>query len=67
MHLDAAHGYDSVRDCLEAIKPFLVPGAILCGDDYYADGVRRGVQDALGEDVQDVGGRLWVWQKSPEA
>lgn len=66
LHLDASHDYGSVYECLTAIKPFLVEGAIVCGDDLYADGVYRGVHDALGEGVQDVGGRLWVWQKGIE-
>lgn len=63
LHLDASHDYDSVADCLRAILPFLVEGAILCGDDLYADGVYRAVHDVLGSSVQDFGGRLWVWQK----
>jgi beta-1,4-mannosyl-glycoprotein beta-1,4-N-acetylglucosaminyltransferase len=62
LHLDAAHDYESVRDCLLAIKPYLVPGAIVCGDDCYADGVWDGARDALGESVVDAGGRLWVYQ-----
>ena len=43
LHLDAAHDYASVADCLRAVLPLCVPGAILCGDDYYAEGVRRAV------------------------
>ena len=66
LHLDAAHDYQSVRDCLEAVKPHLVSGAVLCGDDYYGDGVHRAVNDALGAGVRDVGGRLWVWQNPKE-
>ena len=63
LHLDAAHDYQSVYECLEAIKPHLVPGAILCGDDYYFADVARGVCDALGADrVHVLGGRLWVYQ-----
>ncbi len=62
LHLDAAHDYQSVYDCLMAVKPYLVPGAVLCGDDYYGDGVHRAVNDALGAGVQDISGRLWVWQ-----
>lgn len=65
LHLDASHDYDSVADCLRAVMPFLVRGAILCGDDLYSDGVYRAVHDVLG-DVQDVSGRLWVWQKTSE-
>lgn len=63
LHLDASHDYASVADCLRAIKPFLVPNAILCGDDLYADGVYRAVHDVLGDGVQDIGGRLWIWQE----
>ncbi len=66
LHLDASHDYDSVADCLVAILPFLVPGAILCGDDYYADGVYRAVHDTLGPSVSDVGGRVWMWQRPME-
>lgn len=62
LHLDAAHDYQSVYDCLEAVKPHLVPGAILCGDDAYHADVARAVADALGEQVQVLGGRLWVYQ-----
>lgn len=61
LHLDASHDYDSVHDCLVAVKPFLVSGALLCGDDGYADGVYRAVRDVFGEgNVRDVGNRLWV-------
>jgi beta-1,4-mannosyl-glycoprotein beta-1,4-N-acetylglucosaminyltransferase len=63
LHLDASHDYDSVADCLRAVLPFCVEGAILCGDDLYSDGVYRAVHDVLGASVQDYGGRLWVWQK----
>ncbi len=66
LHLDAAHDYKSVKDCLDAIKPHLVPGAVLCGDDYYGDGVHRAVNDALRAGVQDISGRLWVWQNKAE-
>jgi hypothetical protein len=61
LHLDAAHDYASVRDCLLAIKPFLVNGAILCGDDAYADGVRLGVQEVF-PDARVMEGRLWMYQ-----
>lgn len=61
LHLDASHDYDSVHDCLQAIKPFLVKGAHLCGDDGYSDGVYRAVRDVFGsEAVREIGDRLWV-------
>jgi hypothetical protein len=61
VHIDAAHDYQSVYDCIMALRPFLVPGAILCGDDAYSELVWTAVQDALpGAEV--MGKRLWVWR-----
>jgi beta-1,4-mannosyl-glycoprotein beta-1,4-N-acetylglucosaminyltransferase len=58
LHLDASHDRASVRDCLLAIKPFLVDGAILCGDDAYDARVRDGVRDVF-PDAEVIGERLW--------
>lgn len=58
LHLDASHDRASVRDCLLAIKPFLVEGAILCGDDAYHEGVALGVGDVFPE-AEIIGQRLW--------
>ncbi len=63
LHLDASHDYQSVFDCLVAIKPFLVSGAIACGDDAYADEVWRGACDAFGGGVEKIGERLWLWHQ----
>lgn len=64
LHLDAAHDYESVRECLEALRPRFVPGALVIGDDLYADGVYRAVHDVFGQ-VQDISGRMWVWENKP--
>ena len=58
LHLDASHDRASVRDCLTAIKPFLVDGAILCGDDAYDARVIAGARDVF-PDAEIVGERLW--------
>jgi beta-1,4-mannosyl-glycoprotein beta-1,4-N-acetylglucosaminyltransferase len=58
LHLDASHDRASVRDCLAAVKPCLVNGAILCGDDAYAEGVIAGVRDVF-PDAEVIGERLW--------
>ncbi len=58
LHLDASHDRASVRDCLAAIKPFLVEGAILCGDDAYDKRVIAGVRDVF-PDAEVLGERLW--------
>lgn len=65
LHLDASHDYESVHSCLTAILPYLVPGAILCGDDLYAEGVYKAVHELL-PGLVDIGGRLWVWQYQPK-
>ena len=59
LHLDAAHDRASVRDCLTAIKPFLVDDAILCGDDAYDERVIAGVRDVF-PDAEIIGERLWM-------
>lgn len=48
-HIDAAHDYASVRDTLAAVAPRLVPGAILCGDDFRSAHMGR---DDLGGGVE---------------
>lgn len=58
LHLDASHDRASVRDCLTAIRPFLVGGAILCGDDAYDARVIAGVRDVF-PDAEVIGERLW--------
>jgi hypothetical protein len=58
LHLDASHDRASVRDCLLAIRPFLVDGAILCGDDAYDKRVTAGVRDVF-PDAEVIGDRLW--------
>jgi beta-1,4-mannosyl-glycoprotein beta-1,4-N-acetylglucosaminyltransferase len=58
LHLDASHDRKSVADCLSAIKPFLVGGAILCGDDAYDERVIAGVRDVF-PDAEVIGERLW--------
>lgn len=58
LHLDASHDRASVRDCLLALKPFFVEGAILCGDDAYHESVIAGVRDVF-PDAEIIGERLW--------
>jgi beta-1,4-mannosyl-glycoprotein beta-1,4-N-acetylglucosaminyltransferase len=58
LHLDASHDRASVRDCLATLKPFLVDGAILCGDDAYDKRVIAGVRDVF-PDAEVIGERLW--------
>jgi len=69
-HIDASHDYTSVRRTIEMLLPLVVPGGVLCGDDYLnAHAERRdldgGVERACRELL--VGhwniGNLWVWRK----
>ncbi len=69
-HIDAAHDYASVRRTIELLLPWLVPGAIVCGDDYLSahvgrddlgGGVQRAVREILPDHVNQ--GNLWIWVK----
>lgn len=60
-YLDAAHDETSVRAQISAILPLLVSGGILCGDDFFAEGVRAAVTDLLpGFNTNE---RVWAWRK----
>ena len=68
-HIDASHEYESVYKTIELLKPKLVPGAILCGDDYLSSnldrhdlhgGVERAVKEHFGQ-VENLG-QLWYWK-----
>lgn len=43
LHIDACHTFDEVNDNIEAALPFLVPGAVICGDDAHHPPVQQAV------------------------
>jgi len=59
-HLDAAHDAESVTAQLAALLPRLVPGGIICEDDFFAPGVSAPVLEAI-PDVQS-NGKMWYWR-----
>jgi len=59
-HLDGAHDYRSVRDNLAVVRPLMIPGGLLCGDDIHAPSVRAAVGKILGP-VTDTDGRFYCW------
>ena len=65
VYIDAAHDYQHVKtDILTALKCF--PDALICGDDYYLDGVIRSVHevaDERGFGVLVSRNRLWRYVK----
>ncbi len=69
LHLDASHDYDSVKRTLDAAKPLVVRGGVICGDDYRnanerrADlngGVQRAVKESFGKNFS-AQGNFWHW------
>lgn len=67
-HIDAAHDYDSVRRTIQMLKPLLVPGAVLCGDDFVSAGAHRedlggGVEKAVREECPGfrIENNFWYW------
>ena len=61
IHIDATHSYDEVRDNIEAVRPFVVPGGVICGDDAHHPPIRRAVMDTLGNAFL-TGAKLWYWE-----
>lgn len=68
-HLDASHDYNSVFETLKLVMGKIVPGAIVCGDDYVNACKTRldldgGVERAVCElfSGHKVNGNLWWWR-----
>lgn len=60
LHLDGDHTTKEVRDCLEAIVPFMVPQGIIAGDDWDWPTVKEGVHLVFPpERIQTGFGKLW--------
>jgi hypothetical protein len=59
IHIDATHTYGEVRDNIVAVRPYVVAGGIICGDDAHDDGVKRAVLDVFG-DANVVATLWWV-------
>ena len=47
LHIDAEHSYDQVAGNIAAALPFMVPGAVMCGDDVHHPPVRQAVLEAF--------------------
>jgi hypothetical protein len=70
-HIDASHDYESVHKTIELILPKLIPGAIICGDDFLSSNSDRkdlngGVERAVREFFPNVLNieNLWYYQIS---
>jgi beta-1,4-mannosyl-glycoprotein beta-1,4-N-acetylglucosaminyltransferase len=69
-HIDASHDYCSVSRTVEALRRFLVPGGILCGDDFVTasagrDDLKGGVERAVREQLDGfkTANNFWWWQQ----
>lgn len=68
VHIDGAHDYESVHRQIEGLKPLMVKGGIICGDDFLTASAERvdlggGVERAVRESCPgfEQHGNLWVW------
>ncbi len=63
--LDADHSYEAVKADIEAWRPLLAPGGLLCGHDFSEqyDGVRWAVRELL-PNYHLGPGWLWCWKES---
>lgn len=73
-HVDASHDYASVKRTLEQVRPLMVEGGILCGDDYVSANMHRadlqgGVQRACMEVLPNhySVGNFWFWRQGKKA
>jgi predicted O-methyltransferase YrrM len=65
--IDADHNYAECRADIEAWRPLLKPGGLLCGHDYWTQDV--GVMDAVNENFEGrhtviSGTRIWIFRES---
>ena len=68
IHIDASHEYESVFETIQLVLPKLVPGGIICGDDYLSANIHRrdlhgGVERAVKESlpIHNNIGNLWYF------
>jgi SAM-dependent methyltransferase len=71
-HIDASHDYSSVERTIAALLPLLVPGGVLCGDDFlFAHAGRTDLQGGVERAVRellpgfDSVGNFWYWRRPP--
>jgi SAM-dependent methyltransferase len=57
VHIDAEHSYREVYDAIERVKPLMVPGGILCGDDVHHPPVQQAVIEHFPE--AEIAATLW--------
>ena len=60
VHIDAEHTYREVADTIEAVRPLMVAGGIICGDDAHHPPVIDAATDLLGTVERQAS--LWVWE-----
>lgn len=57
--IDADHEYENVKADLMAWLPKLIPGGLICGDDYNYPPVRQAVKEVFGLTDLDPDARFW--------
>ena len=64
--IDGDHSYQGVKDDINNYFPFLAPGGLLCGHDYYSEeGVVRAVNEFIGyrQTYVTQNNQIWFWDK----
>ena len=67
IYIDADHEYNSVKNDISLWFPKVKPGGIICGHDYFMDGVRIAVDEFFGkENIKYFKDSSWSYKK-PES
>lgn len=65
IHIDGEHSYEAVRANIETVKPLIVPGGVICGDDAHHIPILEALCDTLGPSV-DFEATLWWWMNGTD-
>jgi len=58
--IDAEHDFQSVYDCIAAVRPFMAEGGIICGDDIHHPPVISAVFESFPDEPIQQLGPIWA-------
>ena len=59
--IDAEHSYEAVMDTMKAVRPLMVPGGLIVGDDAHHPPIRQALLDTFGPVIPWIA-NLWYYE-----